>query len=65
MYIKHYCLDLAVAIECRVRGDFVPNTPEEDMNRKYQSGTFCMDIRCERHKPLEVYKGDEYLEKKA
>jgi hypothetical protein len=35
------------------------------MNRKYLSGTFCMDIRCERHKPLEAYKGDEYLEKKV
>lgn len=35
------------------------------MGKKYQSGTFCKDVGCERHAPLEAYTGDEYLRRKA
>jgi len=35
------------------------------MIKKYQSGTFCMDIKCEKHKPLEAFDGDEYMKQKA
>ncbi len=35
------------------------------MSKKYQSGTFCIDIKCEQHKPLEAYSGEEYLRRKA
>lgn len=34
------------------------------MPKKYKSGTFCMDIKCERHKPLEPMEGEAYLAKK-
>jgi hypothetical protein len=33
--------------------------------KKYQSGTFCRDIACPRHKALESYEGDVYLTEKA
>ncbi|MCU0577117.1 MAG: hypothetical protein MUD15_09875 [Desulfobacterota bacterium] len=32
--------------------------------KKYKSGTFCIDIACPRHKDLESLSGDAYLEKK-
>ena len=35
------------------------------MKKKYESGTFCKDIKCERHTPLGAYQGEEYLAKKA
>ncbi len=31
---------------------------------KYKSGTFCIDIKCPRHKDLESLEGDAYLGKK-
>jgi len=38
---------------------------EETMQKKYESGTFCRSIQCERHAPLETLTGEAYLEKKA
>jgi hypothetical protein len=38
---------------------------EETMQKKYESGTFCQSIQCERHVPLENLSGDAYLAKKA
>jgi hypothetical protein len=38
---------------------------EETMQKKYESGTFCQSIQCERHVPLESLSGDAYLAKKA
>jgi hypothetical protein len=38
---------------------------EGTMTQKYQSGTFCKDIKCERHIPLEAFEGDEYMKQKA
>ncbi len=35
------------------------------MSKKYQSGTFCKDIKCERHKPLESLEGEGYLKQKS
>jgi hypothetical protein len=32
--------------------------------KKYKSGTFCIDIACPRHKDLESLDGEAYLEKK-
>ncbi len=37
---------------------------EDTMEKKYTSGTFCVDIRCNRHADLEGLYGDAYLEKK-
>jgi len=36
-----------------------------NMSKRYQSGTFCKDIKCEQHKALEGFEGDEYLKQKA
>ena len=35
------------------------------MQKKYESGTFCKSIQCERHASLEKLAGDAYLKKKA
>ncbi|MDD5712463.1 MAG: hypothetical protein PHY31_06880 [Smithellaceae bacterium] len=35
------------------------------MKKKYESGIFCKDIKCERHGVLEGYTGAAYLKKKA
>ncbi|MBN2159171.1 MAG: hypothetical protein JW807_07230 [Spirochaetes bacterium] len=35
------------------------------MQKRYESGTFCKSIQCERHAPLEGLKGEAYLQKKA
>lgn len=35
------------------------------MSHRYQSGAFCVDTGCERHKALEAYTGEEYLARKA
>lgn len=32
--------------------------------KKYKSGTFCIDIACPRHKELESLEGEAYLGKK-
>lgn len=32
--------------------------------KKYKSGTFCIDIACPHHKELETLEGAAYLEKK-
>ncbi len=34
------------------------------MKRKYESGTFCRDIGCERHLDLEKLPGSDYIERK-
>lgn len=34
------------------------------MAEKYQSGTFCIDIQCPRHKELEGLEGEDYFDKK-
>lgn len=31
---------------------------------KYRSGTYCTDIACPRHKELESFEAEAYLEKK-
>jgi len=34
------------------------------MTEKYNSGTFCSDIQCPKHKDLELLAGDDYMDKK-
>jgi hypothetical protein len=35
------------------------------MQKKYESGTFCKSIQCEKHAPLEGLSGESYLQKKS
>jgi hypothetical protein len=35
------------------------------MTSTYQSGSYCRDIQCLTHIPLEKYTGDEYLRRKG
>ncbi len=34
------------------------------MSKEYTSGTFCIDIKCPKHKALEGISGNAYIEKK-
>ena len=34
------------------------------MTEKYESGTFCVDIQCPKHRDLESLEGNAYQEKK-
>jgi len=34
------------------------------MSKEYVSGTFCIDIKCPKHKELEKLKGKAYMTKK-
>lgn len=34
------------------------------MSKEYKSGTFCIDIKCPKHKALEGLDGNAYIEKK-
>jgi hypothetical protein len=34
------------------------------MSKEYTSGTFCVDIKCPKHKDLEGLNGKAYIEKK-
>lgn len=34
------------------------------MSKEYKSGTFCIDIKCPKHKDLDGLDGNAYVEKK-
>jgi hypothetical protein len=34
------------------------------MSREYKSGTYCIEVKCPKHKELEGLTGDAYLKKK-
>jgi hypothetical protein len=34
------------------------------MSKEYKSGTFCIDIKCPKHKALKGLEGKAYIEKK-